>query len=565
MRLSTLGPFSGSRPIRETGQDGRTIGRFGLAARLSISAAAVYQLVLIAQPERFLCGRVLVDDDAYYYFRVARELVEHGRASFDGIHATNGIQYAWAGVVVVLARLLPGELALLRGALGACVALNVAAGLLFERLARAIHSPAAGFLCAVAWSGAMLAGGPTLTGMEYSLAVCLVLAGARMAWILWRSPAPPGSGAFAAGILVPALLVWTRLDAVPFALAIWFLLARAVRREPAAAARRRRLLILAGGILVAGVLYLLVSQWLAGTWTPISGSVKRHLAATHFAGRSASLAVARHLLWWLSIPLRATVGLLDPWSQHGPLPGRLWSLGAGAALLAALLLGLLRARSRQAPPRDREIALALLAMLGLGLAHAGWMVVVLGHFAHVTTHYFAGLAVAVTLAAGFLIARAAWPAPRLRSAGLVLVALWLAVAVADARRGLDGNLRVRRLELARWIDGHLPPAARIGAWNAGELGYFSRRSVVNLDGLVNDRAYLDFLRSGRPVREYLDREGIEYLADYDASDLSMPFRFTWDHARSFRGAIPWSDLEVLRADTGTKPPIYLTRLRRKVD
>jgi hypothetical protein len=264
----------------------------------------------------------------------------------------------------------------------------------------------------------------------------------------------------------------------------------------------------------------------------------------------------------VTIPVRAALSLVDPWVLVGPLVYRFVPLVGGTALLGVLVVGLARLARPSEAEGDRQAARFLFVALALALAHAAALVALLGHFAHVTAHYFAALAVGVALAAAVLVARRDWPATRLRAAAVGLVGLWLLLGAASSTRDLDGNLRLRRFELARWIDANLDPAARIGAWNAGELGYFSHRAVVNLDGLANDREYLAFLRSRRPVGEYLDRAGIAYLADYDAPDLSMPFRFTWDHAVLFRGAIPWSELRVVRADASAAPPLYLLERRR---
>jgi hypothetical protein len=72
----------------------------------------------------------------------------------------------------------------------------------------------------------------------------------------------------------------------------------------------------------------------------------------------------------------------------------------------------------------------------------------------------------------------------------------------------------------------LPPEARIGAWWAGAFGYFAPRTVINLDGVVNDTAYLAALRSCTLV-PYADREGIGYFADYFPADPLDPG--AWSH------------------------------------
>jgi hypothetical protein len=59
---------------------------------------------------------------------------------------------------------------------------------------------------------------------------------------------------------------------------------------------------------------------------------------------------------------------------------------------------------------------------------------------------------------------------------------------------------------------------RVGAWNAGILGFFGGGSVVNIDGLVNDEivAHLD----PGTLDCYLKQSRIQYLADFDVMLLS---------------------------------------------
>lgn len=76
---------------------------------------------------------------------------------------------------------------------------------------------------------------------------------------------------------------------------------------------------------------------------------------------------------------------------------------------------------------------------------------------------------------------------------------------------------------ARWLREHTPIDARAAAFNAGILGYFSGRVVINLDGLVNSRRYFDeVLRASyeRPAEyrarliAYLRERGVDYFADH---------------------------------------------------
>ena len=53
---------------------------------------------------------------------------------------------------------------------------------------------------------------------------------------------------------------------------------------------------------------------------------------------------------------------------------------------------------------------------------------------------------------------------------------------------------------------------RIGSWNAGALSFFSKKDIINLDGLVNNDI-LPYLKKNNLI-EYLKKENIKYIADY---------------------------------------------------
>jgi hypothetical protein len=54
---------------------------------------------------------------------------------------------------------------------------------------------------------------------------------------------------------------------------------------------------------------------------------------------------------------------------------------------------------------------------------------------------------------------------------------------------------------------------RVGAWNAGILGYFQGGTLVNLDGLVNNDIYAYAVRNALP--EYIAQKNIGYVIDYE--------------------------------------------------
>jgi hypothetical protein len=66
---------------------------------------------------------------------------------------------------------------------------------------------------------------------------------------------------------------------------------------------------------------------------------------------------------------------------------------------------------------------------------------------------------------------------------------------------------------AQWVDIHLPADARIAMKDSGAFGYFSKRSVTNLDGVINNYEYQDYLKRAA-LEEYIRDQGIQYLAQH---------------------------------------------------
>lgn len=70
------------------------------------------------------------------------------------------------------------------------------------------------------------------------------------------------------------------------------------------------------------------------------------------------------------------------------------------------------------------------------------------------------------------------------------------------------------LDAAYYIRDRFTPETKFAAYNSGVTAYFSERTVVNLDGLVNSFDYhRDWLATERPLVEYLNHEKIRYLVD----------------------------------------------------
>jgi hypothetical protein len=76
---------------------------------LTLAVAVVQfliQLGSIAQGEDFIVT-ALNTDDTFYYLLTSWNLHRYGMVTFDGLHATNGVQFLWFWILAALAAVTP--------------------------------------------------------------------------------------------------------------------------------------------------------------------------------------------------------------------------------------------------------------------------------------------------------------------------------------------------------------------------------------------------------------------------------------------------------------------------
>lgn len=93
---------------------------------------------------------------------------------------------------------------------------------------------------------------------------------------------------------------------------------------------------------------------------------------------------------------------------------------------------------------------------------------------------------------------------------LVLGLAWAVPRVLDPGARA---LMVHDAEAGRWIDANLPVDARVGSWDAGTIGYFADRHIVNLDGVVNTVEWYEALEDGRTA-ELLAARDVQWVANH---------------------------------------------------
>lgn len=528
----------------------RPATRTTLTIATVIAAATTWQLFAIATASPQWITANLTVDDTYLALEVARRWADAGFPTFDGLHRTNGFHPAWGLVLTGLAGCIDDPVTLLRATLALVAGLNALTALLIAALCRRGDGRSRALtLAAVAcWCAYCVSGRPALIGLENALLPPLIVAGLHLIQAIRRAPGSIVAWSLLA--LVGVAVVWTRLDAAVFVLfgvIACLLPPESVRAfEPASplfaprhgATLRRRFAAmgLAAVILVAGGCgYIAFERWAAGTNTPISGQVKRALAS-RVEPFQTPRSIADAIAAGVNVSLKHTA-LGAGWGRPSGLSS------AGRILLIALLIAVAVARKPLLRP---GVALGGIAIL----LHAMLIRFMLSGYFHDALWYYSATNVLAAMGVPVCLLTLARARKWRRRVVLLAVAgftgqlgysMWLLGQPPPP--AVPGPVRI---EAGRWLRDHVPPEDRIAAWNAGELAYFSGSTVINLDGLVNDRDFFAEIVKGRgSIAAYLDQQRVDWVIDYRRT-MSVEPGFYW-------GVLPrarWREVRQFGADPG---------------
>lgn len=443
---------------------------------------------LVADTARSL-ARVTYDD-GYYYLEIARHVARGEGSSFDGLEPTNGYHPLWMLMLVPIAGATedPGLRLVLSGALQ--VMLTGLGVLAAYRAAREFVGPPAACLAGLAWLQYAFTYRATLSGLEFALQALLLFAVAGLHARAWRAGRLSAGQAWKLGLLLTALFL-ARLETLALGLLVCAAWAWRLRSDPARGATLARLLATLALALAA---YVLVGTWLFERAWPVSAHMKREWSQALLLHDPV---LARHG--------RVVAELVDACWPVFNQKRSLWPYLALGLFGPALLLA-----RRSARPLLRGL-MPLVAFAWLQYVAAVWLYH--GGYAFQPWYYLAPAwlcCLLVAQAAERLEAR--WP--RATRAGMALVGTaLLAFSLHTAARA-----RAERVQAgeplhvaARWVLEHVPAGERIGAWNAGGTAFFSGRSVIGLDGLVNSWPYA--LRERFALCDYWRARGVRYLVD----------------------------------------------------
>ena len=483
----------------------------GLALRLRLAWQSIDTIVRKTTP-----------DDAYYYLQIARNIAHGHNVTFDGETVTNGFHPLWMMLItpvffVVDGNNMPVHIILTMGAvLGAATVF-----LIYVVVQRLTGSAFAALIGAGFYALHPATVADSVNGVESAVTVFMFVV------VVWRfldllalvdegtSWSRARSAAFGA---LAGLMILARTDMSFVVVAMILFLA--IRRNPRDHWAQYGLILgTCALVLLPFVVWSLVAN---GTVVQVSG------IASAWLGRNVYL--ANHGRAWTTQfghSLQLTkLALYDNFMHLYVVPrsSPIWPVAALIAFVAVLLTVAPLRGHRTSPFRSRA-AVIFVPAAGLIVAivfHAGirW---------HVRSWYYAPggatLAMFIGLGVDHVVRESRELVGRFKreQAAFAVLALQAGIAVVllafyrpstqerwlfySGIQGIQSNI----LETAYWLDANTPKDARIGAPNAGILGYYSNRTVVNLDGVVNTDA-LDAIQAGRPG-QYVRDKRIEYLVD----------------------------------------------------
>jgi hypothetical protein len=437
-------------------------------------------------------------DDFFYYLVVAKNLALHGTSTFNGLQPTNGYHPLWLLTIALLYKIFRTQLSFF-------VALSLLIWLLVCASYRALRhtqlSLGIGGDAGLAWALLSITCMAVLsrTGMEIGLALfCLSLFWERMATQPLERQTP--AAAFVSGLLASALVL-SRLDACLVVAAYGGLTLIA----PSAV---KQVFYFGAGLLPVAI-YFAINRIEFGTMLPISG-IAKNLKSTWFPSASTVSMLA----------LPRLLNILFTWPS--------------LTLCALFLLHVLRGPvdADRAVPADRrrvQLCVALhpiifYSVLSFSSDWPMWWI-----------WYLYPLVPVCALLGPTLIAR--W-LPLTRSASL-----WLAAAVTCGSLVIIlDRVRTERpavFAMQRALGLQEFAAAHPGLYSMGDTAglpsYLIPAPLLQLEGLMADKPFVDRIRRQEPLLQALDELGVDYYVtvrpqpNRDCYDVREPY---WAGARS---------------------------------
>lgn len=464
------------------------------------------QLPFLLKGEGYVVG-TLTNDDTYYYLQTAWNMAHHGLCSFDGISTTNGVQILWFWILTSAAWFVPTKTILLATCMLLCLALNaISAGLIYLVFRSDKSDRLIPVFMVTLWCSVLVKGTYWL-GLENSLHA--TIAWAIVLFIRKLLEQSPRRLILCSWILLGLLILNTyiRLDSAVVSAIIFCVGCVYLVRQ--GKGKSLPLMCIAGALSAAG---LFGSYYLmGGTWIPVSGMVKQYWG--HAAGHP-------------SLPSMIVSSFPNLLPHSLSTSHFTWITLAFITFFFAIILAVqFKARTVGYLPL---IAIILIAanLCYLSVYYFGNISYDLYYRWYKSWQHIMWLLI-IGEVLTFFVRYGMYP--RAKAIRTVCVGVVLTIfALLTIRQGYqkynypyqDYTWHQRYLA-AKWINHNMPLSIVIGSWNAGQVGYFSERATVNLDGLINGRKYYeDVVKGEMPLSQYLNEQGITHLFEYPSGALA---------------------------------------------
>jgi hypothetical protein len=473
---------------------------------LFIFIALVIRLPLAWKDPAVLIPKV-ASDDMFYYLEIARNMAEGNGPRGDSVNISNGFHPLFALLLVPLARVSGDDRTLfIHLALTLLTLCAVLSALPLYALLNRFSNITALFVCML-WLFCPFPLFITLSGTEVPVYVlCLGLlslgylklkeAGERrgLSWILLG--------------LLASLAVLARIDGALFTIVIagelFFLLRR-----------RREAVLFALAALAGAMPWFVWSSIRTGHLLQVSGKAIRYQTHLIFERSNAGT------IEWLRQVGRNFFNGIETISILNGVNGGVFLAGTGIVLIAFIILavnkkGITAEWFRNVRP---VLFLPVYGFIALCL-YSVWL-----WYSQNWYYYAIFFSGCILVAAVLDFFERALPTKRTAPKAVAWILLFALMMVGSFRtNGFWWHRGIRwwqseTYKAALWCSGNLPENAVIGSFNSGILSYYSDRTVVNLDGVVNPAAY-EAMRANRTY-DYIRSRNIDYIVE---SPRSLLFR-----------------------------------------
>lgn len=424
--------------------------------------------------------RYFFADDFYYYLVIARNLVDQGVSTFDGIHATNGYHPLWMLTLSAIYGVTHSEYSFflaMVGMMGVCAVLNAALALrLLTHVYKDIAAPVA--YAAVGIYAFLYLQVGLRTGMEVTLACPLILLSIYYALRLQHT-----SSAALPFMLSAAFAVLARIDAALIyciMLVMWLMKAEGRKTIHHLFANTKQSI----GVFLCGapvLLYVAINHLYFGTILPVSGMAKQI--------NDGPVSPINIFPLLFTQPLeRALYG--DP-------------LLLIIATIPAILMVIGSLAHHRAPTPVRALYWFALLFYLIQASFSDW-------------RWWAWYFYPLTLVTLLVVPLVMQHLPNKTYKAILLATATGIIALCGMQlRGFNPEklpLTYAINDLAVFSESHT------GIYGMGDMagltGYVLKQPLVQLEGLVNDRPYLDYIRNRTPLIDILKEQHIDYYVNH---------------------------------------------------